>query len=204
MQSCILAFYLLVYSVCQCFGGTVRILEGVDRKSDKDDNSLEYAEPDPMYGPRDLFFMKGSCFTNSFDRYEYTVCPFQNVTQRRTTAMKPQVIGIWGNWKTTTSTIHEHKGHQKNSKHANNVAQLAPTVDTEVASVISSVDAAHTYFNVMEYTNGRNCGQGLGYTTVYLECGHNKFAVLSVDSELNCEYALTLGLPLSCNLLRAD
>lgn len=184
-----------------CLGGTVRILEGVDRKSDKDDNTLESVEPDPMYGPRDLFFLKGSCFTNSFDRYEYTICPFHNATQRRTTAVKPQIIGIWGNWKTTTSLVHTQKGP---SKKVDATGQSSTAESTEVSAGADAASAVHSYYNVMEFTNGKNCGHGPGYTTVYLECEQDKFEIKSVDSELNCEYALTLGLPVSCALLRAD
>jgi hypothetical protein len=198
------ASILVLWIVCSCcLGATVRILEGVDRKSDKDDNTLEYVEPDPMYGPSDLFFLKGSCFTNSFERYEYTVCPFHNVTQKRTTALKAQVIGLWGNWKTTTSTVHAQKGPPKkvNSHHA---AHSSDTATVEVAPIESPGDSSHSYYNVMEYPNGKNCGHGPGRTTVYLECEHSQFEIKSIDSELNCEYALTLGLPLSCSLLRVD
>lgn len=188
---------LLSLHLVVCTSGVVKILEGVDRKSDKDDNSLEYVEPDPICGPTDLYFLKGSCFVGSFDRYEYTICPFHNVTQRRTTAAKPQIIGLWGHWTTTNSPIHLYKGQ----KGKPSPATIASETNTAAGTVSIPEGQSLAYYNVMEYTHGRNCGQGSGSTTIYLECARSKFEVVSIDSELNCEYALTLGLPIACHLL---
>jgi hypothetical protein len=202
-------------------GGTVRILEGVDKKSDKDDNKLEYVEPDPMYGPSSLSFLQGACFLGSFDRYDYSVCPFQNVTQKRTTAMKPTLIGIWGNWKTTSSPVHAQKGQQKvkegRGRNRNSAAVAAAsstpsaaadaTPSTETSATVTpaaETGPAYVYYNVMEFVGGRNCADGDGSTTVYLQCEHSKFEIVSMDSEVTCEYALTLGLPIACSLLREE
>jgi hypothetical protein len=213
---------LLFFAILVCFqllttlGGTVRILEGVDKKSDKDENKLEYVEPDPMYGPNSLSFLQGACFMGSFDRYDYTVCPFQNVTQKRTTAMKPTLIGIWGNWKTTSSPIHAQKGQQKvkegrgrnrNTAGASNTPSttLDAAASTEATAAVTTAAAetgpALVYYNVMEFVGGKNCADGDGSTTVYLQCEHSKFEVVSIDSEVTCEYALTLGVPIACSLL---
>ena len=176
----------------------IKIVPGVDRKSDKDENKLEFVPPDPMYGPRSLYFLKGSCFTGSFDRFEYSVCPFHNVTQRRSTALKPTLIGVWGNWQITTSPTVQHKSIPKSRGRGNPISEPS---SEEANSALQTHTPLQDYYNIMEYRQGRNCGNGDGLTTIYLQCEHSKFEVISVDSEVTCDYALTLGLPLACSLL---
>eukprot|EP00428_Durinskia_dybowskii_P061162 CAMPEP_0170383032 /NCGR_PEP_ID=MMETSP0117_2-20130122/15262_1 /TAXON_ID=400756 /ORGANISM="Durinskia baltica, Strain CSIRO CS-38" /LENGTH=158 /DNA_ID=CAMNT_0010638715 /DNA_START=164 /DNA_END=640 /DNA_ORIENTATION=- len=157
-----------------------------------------------MTGPPALAFLKGSCFMGSFDRYEYSLCPFQNVTQRRTTAVKPQLLGVWGNWRTTNSLVHKSKKGQNKRSKANskgNDEDEEKYEDIET-SPVSEDEASRNYYNIMEFANGKNCGVATGIATVYLECEHDKFEIKSIDSESNCEYALTFGLPISCDLLR--
>lgn len=183
----------------------VRIIEGIDKKSDKDDNKIDYVEPDRISGPSSLYFMQGSCFTGSFDRYEYSICPFQNITQRRTTALKPQLIGLWGDWKTSTSPTHTQKivnGEPKAISSGGSGQDIASTVHMP-ASDTQADSAQYRYYNTMVYPKGRNCGvEGESIAYVYLQCEHTDFEVISVDSEASCKYSMTLGLPISCDLLR--
>jgi len=188
-------------------GASGKIVEGVDRKSDKDDTTIPYVMPSPFSGPDSLSFLSGSCFTSSFDRYEYTVCPFQNVTQRRTSAMKPVLIGLWGEWKTTNSPIHTEKmGAEKRKSKIGDAASAhaVPAVPAVPSVPVAPVDPDAWYYNIMEFPNGRNCGvDGDSIVTVYLQCEHPTFEIVSLESEASCAYAMTFGMPISCGLLKA-
>ena len=72
----------------------VRFVEGIAKIEDTSANMQEpHQTPDPIYGPEALFFLDGTCFHSSYEKYEYTFCPFQNVTQRRLTNARPVLIG---------------------------------------------------------------------------------------------------------------
>ena len=36
----------------------------------------------------------------SIIRYDYTICPFENVTHKRILGGKPTLLGVWGEWTT--------------------------------------------------------------------------------------------------------
>lgn len=76
----------------------VRIVEGVDKMSIKDEPYPDAIIPDPLSGPESLYFLNGLCFVKSIDRFEYSVCPFQNITQRRITGQYGNTLGTWGSW----------------------------------------------------------------------------------------------------------
>lgn len=75
----------------------IKIVEGIDKISSKED-SLESVVADPISGPESLHFLNGVCFKKLVDRFEYNVCPFQNITQRRITGNYPTILGVWGSW----------------------------------------------------------------------------------------------------------
>ena len=99
----------------------VRIVEGIAKLEDTTSSlSDPYQTPEPIYGacgiarvhavrlccfsgcgvllvgnagPESLFFLDGLCFQSAFEKYEYSVCPFQNVTQRRLTNARSVLLG---------------------------------------------------------------------------------------------------------------
>lgn len=117
-----------------------KISLGTDKTSSSVDNSIiPFRPPKPYWGPEALTFLSGQCFFASFDRYlllvfvlnilllyhylnyrnDYTVCPFMNVTQRRTsmsTALsKPTVLGVWNSWKVPPSSDAEDTSTNNNA-----------------------------------------------------------------------------------------
>lgn len=76
----------------------VKIVDGIDKLSSSEDNNLDAVIPEALSGPESLYFLNGLCFMKSIERFEYNVCPFQNVTQRRITGNYPTILGVWGNW----------------------------------------------------------------------------------------------------------
>jgi hypothetical protein len=61
----------------------IKLVDGVDKKGERGpNNGLVFHEPSLLSGPESLFFLNGLCFLATQDRYEYSVCPFQNITQR--------------------------------------------------------------------------------------------------------------------------
>lgn len=92
-------FLVIFLQICNCH--EIKIVDGVDKKGERgSNNGLQYHEPDLIYGPEGLFFLNGVCFTGTADRYEYSVCPFQNITQRRLIGSSATLLGVWGQWNT--------------------------------------------------------------------------------------------------------
>ena len=48
--------------------------------------------------------MSGQCFTLVEGSYEYSVCLFQNVTQRKTSDRFKAIIGTWDRWEVRIMT----------------------------------------------------------------------------------------------------
>lgn len=84
-------------SFCDCH--EIKLVDGVDKKGERGpNNGLTFHEPDLLSGPESLFFLNGFCFFATQDRYEYSVCPFQNITQRRIIGPSATLLGVWGEW----------------------------------------------------------------------------------------------------------
>lgn len=61
-----------------------KLTEGIDKFSDDNtDNDIYFPPLDPKIGPDALFLLDDICIQKAFDRFEYTVCPFHNVTSKR-------------------------------------------------------------------------------------------------------------------------
>jgi hypothetical protein len=73
-----------------------KVMEGVDPKPESihimGTTKTEEMQPDPVTGPEAFMFMNGQCITTSLDEYQYTLCPYHNVTQRRTANTRGIVI----------------------------------------------------------------------------------------------------------------
>jgi hypothetical protein len=86
----------------------IKLVDGVDKKGERGpNNGLVFHEPSLLSGPESLFFLNGLCFLATQDRYEYSVCPFQNITQRRIIGSSATLLGVWGEW-VTNETHHAY------------------------------------------------------------------------------------------------
>jgi hypothetical protein len=82
----------------------IKIVDGTDKISGSGhDSGIQYISPDPFTGPEYMASLNGLCFTASADRFEYSVCPFHNITQRRVTGGRPTLLGVWGDWESTNN-----------------------------------------------------------------------------------------------------
>lgn len=52
----------------------------------------------PFSGPESLMVLLNECFTTSHDKYEYRVCPFHNITQKRIVGNAWNLLGTYSNW----------------------------------------------------------------------------------------------------------
>ncbi|RYH21102.1 hypothetical protein EON65_21510 [archaeon] len=83
---------------------SVRITEGVERSQQMGGSTvLDHIPPQPFTGPSSLHFLQGACFTSSFDRWEFKLCPFSNITSHRINGHHDVLLGVWGSWNTTSS-----------------------------------------------------------------------------------------------------
>lgn len=77
-----------------------RVAEGVDSLlTIPAYGEIATVSPSPYSGPSSLAFLKGQCFSATMEKFEYQLCPFHNVTQRRLMAQSWQMLGVWGKWK---------------------------------------------------------------------------------------------------------
>ena len=74
------------------------------RSSFKEDAHTKFADIQPrqFYGPPALGFLDGICIKHEVGRFEYTICPFQNITNKRVSSHRISLLGKWDGW-----TIHD-------------------------------------------------------------------------------------------------
>ena len=174
---------------------SIKIVDGVDTIASTIESITsaaiteedDIAFPDPVYGPEELYFLNGRCFDATVDRFDYSICPFQNITQRRSIGQRGRtLIGVWGYW-------------------------LPPSSNS---SIVSSVPGTLRSEPIAEYTSmrfidGKSCREGRQRFSadVQLRCDHSDehFQVLSVeeDEENSCRINILLGIPLPCSLFQS-
>lgn len=173
----------------------VKIVEGVDTiaatvesitsAATMEEDDIAY--PDPIYGPEDLYFLNGRCFDTTVGRFDYSVCPFQNITQRRSIGQRGStLIGVWGYWLSSAS----------------NSSFITTGPEIMRAQQIAE------YTN-MRYIDGKSCREGRQRFSadVQLRCDYDGegFQVLGVeeDEDNACRINISLGIPLPCSLFRS-
>jgi hypothetical protein len=182
-----------------------KIVGGIDKLSDSqvmssssgniDVNEHLLLPPVPsanFYGPESLLSLSQNCFLENFDRYEYQICPFHNITQKRVMGSHVTLLGVWGFWNAAKVNI------------------TLPTADVSTENEnedhISQVEERMIY-NSMEYVEGVACDTAKGgpqtSTTLHLTCGptYKKFEILEVQNDKYCEYSIKLAVPFPCALL---
>ena len=112
----LLVWLCLLGAVFASFERQIKIVEGVDHPSIGVVDSSQSIPPYPPLGPACLSFVLGSCFTLAkADRFEYTVCPFHNVTMKRSSISSSSVLlGLWGgvSWQLPDAHVQEYSaGH---------------------------------------------------------------------------------------------
>jgi hypothetical protein len=99
---------------------SIKIVDGIDKLYDNTASAstpsygmnhasdIEYHRPKNSFnGPENLFFLSKRCFLESFDRWEYQICPFHNITQRRVMSHggPATLLGVWGHWNTDEGKV---------------------------------------------------------------------------------------------------
>ena len=175
---------------------SIKIIDGIDKYSDRDENQLAFIQPNIFTGPETLLFMKGSCFIQSFDRYEYSICPFYNITEKRISGLKSSLLGIWKEW---DIEINQQQNINGNTEDIHNHANMTNHNDN-LPLIHSELD----YYYKQRYNDGKLCSNDKNHSNVILqfECNYpNKITIISVEDTDMCEYKIRLGLPISCSLL---
>lgn len=163
---------------------TFKIAEGVDKNTEYSNVDNEYIQPHNPSGPISLFYLNGVCFSKTIDRYEYKVCPFQNVTQMRQGSSRPTLIGVWGYWATGIPGISRTSSSSSTPIH----------------------DINMSFSHVMKYSDGQTCGSKEKSATINIICDYisDDFEIINVIEEgqqPQCEYNIDFGIPLPCSLL---
>ena len=88
-------FFFFSLLIFQVLSHEIKVIDGIDKKGERGIASgLSYSEPDILYGPKALFLLNKYCFLTSIDRYEYSICLFQNITQRRLIGSSTTLLGL--------------------------------------------------------------------------------------------------------------
>lgn len=137
-----------------------------------------------LIGPQYLSILNTQCYFVSVDRFEYSLCPFQNVTQRRVTGGKPTLLGVWGTW--TEPEV--------NSETA---LSTPGAIDTTVISPDSSSANTQSRNNnedinmnpTMTFTRGQSCGQTTRTVNVEVIADSEDFYIdpTSVEEAPTCQ-----------------
>jgi hypothetical protein len=177
----------------------IRITPGVDKLDSKDPNVLPYETPKSYWGPDAAFFLNGDCFVGMSGTTEYKVCPFQNVTQKRSGSSRAVLLGVWNEWEIPESA--HAKFHD-------------PSVLSTSMTLLNS-----------SYVQGARCGgpkNNYKSTIVEFKCLNpavardvttgseavasevpvTEFAVMDIEDKNACNYYISFGFPLPCSLLQ--
>lgn len=188
-----ICFFTIVCFVQLCSASNnpnSRIVEGIDKWSTdsvvitSSPQNSHARIPEPFSGTINLSFLEGSCHSILEDRWEYTVCPYQNVTSKRIMAQKTNLLGVWGHW---TSKQSEESTSRKYPIMEYTDGQGCNGEDSFLTGEKSLRDDKETHASV----------------TLICSSDDRKIDhihVLSV-SESDCHYQFELGLPISCGLL---
>jgi hypothetical protein len=97
MRPCVIYALLITCAVTLSEVHEVKIVDGADKKPDRgNSDGLAYVDPHSIpTGPQALLMLNGLCFSAHAERYEYTLCPFQNVTQRRIVGTRATLLGTY-------------------------------------------------------------------------------------------------------------
>lgn len=156
----------------------IRIVEGIDKKSDLA-TADDYVQPGYPSGPKSLYFLNGMCFDKSVDRFEYSICPFQNVTQKRIGSVRPLLLGVWGHWDMSSSS-----------------SQFSSTRNF---STMKYSDGQPCALKEKSATVTLQCLEESDYFD------QRDFEITDVDDTTHsCDYFFTLHIPFPCSILQEE
>lgn len=171
----------------------IKIVDGIDRVSEPnslDSESSTLNQPADLFsGPPALLFLSEYCFKTEFDRWEYNICPFHNVTQRRIAGQKYSLLGIWGRWIfESTSELDHHLPKRK--------YQIMEFSDGKSCGDEINAPLLHTILT-LDCLDPRNITSSPLSSSPSLD----DVKISSVDDSHFCKYQMNLKLPISCDLL---
>lgn len=189
----------MIYLLCLCFlfvlsieaSGYVKISEGVDKPQamgqSPDSVPLTFAPPAAFTGPQSLYFLRSACLRESFDRWEYEVCPFRNITQRRINGNKYYLLGVWGHWAEEQPHSFQHMLYD----HGKGCSSDIPSDDKDPSPEQAM---AHLYLQCRE-----SAAVPVPERVAGEEGNHRMLKITSVQETSHCVYNITLSIPLSCD-----
>jgi len=130
--------------------------------------------------PREL--LGAPCIITRLENYEYSVCPYANVTQKDIqTGWLPfwGILGVYDSWEVDIAV----SGHLGEGMNAADPASPEPAVGKS--------------YLFQHYTDGTMCGSTPRSCAVSWRCAEAA-AVLSVSEPSTCQYALVVASPLVC------
>jgi hypothetical protein len=203
-------FMIFCFSSSQSLSTTtsIKIVDGIEKLYDNTasvstpshglnhNSDIEYYPPKNSFnGPENLVFLSKRCFLDSFDRWEYQICPFHNITQRRVMSHggPATLLGVWGYWNTYEGKV--------------NI--------TRAFSDGEQIIEERKAFTSMEYIDGPVCpgfeekGEPLTSTTLILRCGlqYDSWKILTSENVKNdkiCQYKIELATPLPCAVFLSE
>ena len=100
--------FICIYLVCQVVRAIdqnynwipAKMTDGIDKlQGNHFTKEIVFnSPPRKAIGPPALMVLNQICINGNFDRFEYTVCPFHNITQKRVTSSQESLIGVFSRW----------------------------------------------------------------------------------------------------------
>lgn len=135
MGALLYGLFLLTFA-CACGGEerAARLVEG-EPQTAVAVAPLQAPEAHPAVGPVAMSVLRLSCYELRKDRFEYSICPFVNVTQRRVISSVPVLLGTWGGiyYNDRSSLVQEYQNghHCKGTLMYRSVVRFTCDGDTE-------------------------------------------------------------------------
>ena len=130
---------------------------------------------EPENGAPGMPELLGTCTTSALDGYEYTLCPYANITQRDAVA----------NWNTFWGVLGVYEGWEVDAE-----------IDPAHNEGGSGGGGGKVYLH-QHYTDGTPCGDTPRRAAVLWECGEEA-AIVGVSEPTTCHYAVTFQTPVAC------
>lgn len=142
--------------------------------------------------------LAGSCWTYTTTAYEYSFCPYHNVTQKSLSSTLHVIMGVWDEW-IETGEAPVVAGVSSAATTTSSSAEAADTGGTAATAAVGSLPVGSI---MQSFTDGTACGSGKRRSTRVLFLCESTSAresrISDVQEPATCEYTVKFHTPLVC------
>ena len=141
--------------------------------------------------------LAGSCWTYTTTAYEYSFCPYSNITQKSLSSTLHVIMGVWDEWIETGEA--PVVAGAADATTTSSSAETAETTGTATTTAVGSLPVGSI---MQSFTDGTACGSGKRRSTRVLFLCESTSAresrISDVQEPATCEYTVKFHTPLVC------